>query len=274
MKVFVTIDLEGISGVYAEEQTDPAGAGYAAARQLMRADLDAVLEGCFEAGASEIVVNDSHDKGSNLSSVGLPTGVSLASGSPSSLSMMTGIDASFDAMLAIGYHACAGTAAAVLEHTYTYKIFSVTVDGQNVGELAINAAVAGHFGVPVVFVSGDDKVANEATAAVAGVHTAVVKYGDYRTSARLVAPTVAHEHIRGGVAAALAAARPNVLDWRGKTLVVTFSRTSFADVVASCPGVRRLDGRTIAIGGSDYLTTFKTFVFCLQAATVAAPPVS
>jgi D-amino peptidase len=274
VKVFVTVDLEGISGVYAEEQTDPAGAGYAASRQFMRADLDAVLEGCFEAGANEIVVNDSHDKGSNLSSAGLPAGVSLASGSPSSLSMMTGIDASFDAMLAIGYHACAGTAAAVLEHTYTYKIFSVAVDGQNVGELAINAAVAGSFGVPVVFVSGDDKVAKEAMAAVAGVHAAVVKYGDYRTSARLVAPTVAHERIRGGVAAALTAARPNVLDWRGKTLVVTFSRVSFADVVASCPGVRRLDGRTIAIGGSDYLTTFKTFVFCLQAATVAAPPVS
>lgn len=274
MKVFITVDLEGISGVYAEAQTDLEGNGYKAACDLMRADLDAALEGCFAAGADEIVVSDAHDLGSNLSFAGLPSGVTLVSGSPSSLSMVTGLDASFDAMLCLGYHACAGTAAAVLEHTYTYKVFSARVDGRDVGEIALNAAVAGHFGVPLVFVSGDDKTAAEASALVPGVRTAVVKTGDYRTSARLLAPDVAHERIRSGASSALGAPRPAPLDWRGKRLEVTFTRTSFADLAASCPGVARSDGRTVVIVGADYLGVFTSFIACLGLAATAGPPSS
>jgi D-amino peptidase len=272
MKVFITVDLEGISGVYAEAQTDLEGRGYKAARELMRADLDAALEGCFGGGATEIVVNDSHDLGSNLSFGGLPSGVTLVSGSPSSLSMVTGLDATCEAMLCVGYHARAGTAAAVLEHTYSYKVFSARVDGEEVGEIGLNAAVAGHFGVPLVFVSGDDKTAAEAGALVPGVRTAIVKTGDYRTSALLLAPDVAHGRIQSGVTAALRAPRPALVDWRGKRLEVTFTRTSFADLAAGSPGAKRLDGRTVAIDGADYLAVFTSFVSCLTLAAAAVPP--
>lgn len=274
MKVFITVDLEGVSGVYAEEQTDLAGSGYEKARELMRGDLDAALRGCLEAGADEIVVNDSHDMGSNLIFDELPPAVTLVNGSPSSLSMVTGLDATCDAMLCVGYHARAGTAAAVLEHTYSYKVFAARVDGEDVGEIALNAAVAGHFGVPLVFVSGDDKAVAEAAALVPGVHTAVVKTGDYRTSARLAAPDLARERIRSAAAAALRAPRPAPLDWRGKRLELTFTRASFADMAAGSPGAERLDGRTVAITGADYLAVFKSFIACLALATAAGPPTS
>lgn len=274
MRVFITVDLEGISGVYAEEQVDPEAPGYKTACGFMRADLDAALAGCFEAGVTDVVVNDSHEMGSNLSFAGLPPGVSLHSGSPSSQSMVTGLDASFDAMMCLGYHARAGTAGALLEHTYTYKVFRAAIDDVEVGELGLNAALGGHYGVPLVFVSGDDKTAAEAAALVPGLHTAVVKNGDFRASGQLVAPDLAHDRIRAGVIGALRAPRPAPLDWRGRTLQVTFTRASFADMAARGAGVTRLDGRTIAIDGEDYRCVFERFIACLALASAAGRPLA
>jgi hypothetical protein len=120
---FHQIDLEGIIGVYSEEQTELGDPAYARDIDLMRADLDAALAGCVAAGAHEVVVCDAHDYSANLSFRELPTGVTLVSGTPAPLSMMTGLDASFDAALFVGYHARAGTAAAVIDYNYAGLVF-------------------------------------------------------------------------------------------------------------------------------------------------------
>jgi D-amino peptidase len=274
VKVFISIDLEGISGVCRNEQTDHGSQDWRAACELMRGDLDAALEGCLAAGADEIVVSDAHDRGDNLDTNELPTHVSLVSGAHLGLSMMEGIDKECDAALLLGYHARAGTLAAVLDHTFMDEIYEVAVnDGAAwtpVGELALSAAVAGTFGVPMVFASGDDKLAAEAQALLPGVRTAVTKYGLSRHAARLLAPDVAQAAIAAGTRAALerlhtveGEARPLPLDWSGRALRVIFDSTHLCDAAAACPGVRRLDGRTLEIPaaqGGDFADVYRAFV--------------
>jgi D-amino peptidase len=274
VKVFISIDLEGISGVCQDEQTTHGSADWRAARELMRGDLDAALDGCLAAGADEVVVRDAHDEGDNLDTNELPAHVSLISGTQWGLSMMDGVDTGCDAALLLGYHARAGTLAAVLDHTFMDEIYEVTVqDGAAwtpVGELALSAAVAGAFGVPMVFASGDDKLATEAQALLPGVVTAVTKYGLSRHSARLLAPDVAQSAITAGAREALerlqsaeGEVRPQPLDWSGRALRVTFGRTYLCDAAATFPGVRCLDGRTLEIPaaqGGDFATVYRAFV--------------
>jgi D-amino peptidase len=275
MRIYISIDLEGITGIYSEEQTNLLGPGYAAARLAMRADLDAALEGCFAAGASDVVVCDGHDAGSNLDVVGLPENVTLVLGSPSPLSMMGGIEESLDAALFLGYHARSGARAAALEHTYVYNVVSASLGDLEVGEFGLNALLAGHFGVPVVFVSGDDKIAAEAAELVPGIEAAIVKTSLARTCVRALSPVVAERRVREGVRRALAASRPVApLAWSGAPLRVVFTRAHFCDVAETCPGTRRLDGRTIEIGGASYLELFTTFIACLALAETAGPPSS
>jgi D-amino peptidase len=273
LRVFISVDMEGVSGVCTEQQTSLTGDRYREACALMRADLDAAVGGCLAAGATGIVVCDAHDAGSNLSADALPVQATLASGGSGPLSMMTGIDDSFDAALFVGYHAMSGTRAAVLEHTYVYKIVSVSCDGREFGETALNAGVAGALGVPVVFVSGDDKTAAEAQALLPGVETAIVKDGLHRSSAMFRPPDLARTLIREGVQRALGAdLRLKPLRWPGAPLVVTFARTHFCDAASTGPGARRLDGLSVEVSGSDYLEVFRHFIACVGLAGTAGAP--
>lgn len=265
----MSVDLEGISGIYAEAQTTMGTAAYQVACDYMRADVEAAVQGCQAAGATEVVIADAHDRGANLRFDWLPAGVSLASGTPSPLSMMHGLDATCDAVLLVGYHARAGTTAAILDHTYSYDVFRVRVDEHlEVGETGINAGLAGAFGVPVVFVSGDDKVAAEARELLPGVRCAVVKYGSYRTAARLLAPEEAHTAIRDGVEQALRdpSAWPAPMDLAERSLRVSFTRTGACDIACCCPAVQRVDARTIDIAGGDYRKVFHAFLTAVNLA--------
>jgi D-amino peptidase len=271
MKVFISIDLEGISGISSEPQTEPGTAEYRRDTELMRGDLDAALDGCWAAGAGEVVVCDAHDLGGNLTFRELPPAASLVSGSPSPLSMMQGIDETFDVAMFVGYHAMAGTTGAVIDHTYTGSVFKVRIDDAlEVGEVGINAGVAGAFGVPVVFVSGDDKLAAEAVELIPGIETAVVKEGQSRTCARLLSPETAHQRIREGVERALRKdPRPKPLDFSGSPLRLTFQATRYCDQAVLCPGVRRVDARAVEITGKTYVDVFRTFLACLDLASPA-----
>jgi D-amino peptidase len=271
MKVFVAVDLEGICGVTHEWETDPEGRGYARARAAMQADLLAVVDGCRAAGADEIVVCDAHNDGGNLDPDGMPAGVQLASGSPTPGSMMQGIGPGFDAALFVGYHARAGTPGAVLEHTWTYRVFGVSTGGVELGEFGLGAMLAGHFGVPTVYVSGDDKVAAEARALVPGITATVVKQGIMRTSAVLAPPDEARARMRADVATALAAA-PGIapLTWPGDPLVLTFTRVPFCDAAAAHPRARRFDGRTLEIAGDDFTELYAGFLTCVDLAYTAS----
>ena len=267
MKIFISNDLEGASGVCRLAETDHGCDDWQVARGFMRGDLDAVLEGCLEGGADEIVICDAHDRGDNLGVAGLPAGVSLISGGGTALSMMAGVEAGFDAAFMVGYHARAGTARATLAHTYLFEITDVVVCGGPdgdlaIGELGLNAAVAGAFGTPLAFASGDDKLVAEARALVPGVEAVAVKEGLAWSTARLPGPDATRAALRAGARRALAGSLPPALDWNGRALRVSFGRPDWCDGAAGCPGVTRLDGSTIEIRAADWLSVFATFVAC------------
>lgn len=270
MRVFVAVDLEGACGVVHEWDTDPSGRGYARARAAMQADALAALDGCHAAGVREAVVCDAHNDGGNLDPDAMPDGVELVSGSPTPDSMLQGLAGGFDAALFVGYHARAGTPGAVLEHTWTYKVFGVSVGGVELGEFGLGAMLAGHYGVPAVYVSGDAALAAEARALVPGITATVVKHGITRTAARLERPEEARARICADVGRALAGrAAIAPLTWSGDPLRLTFTRVPFCDAAATWCGARRLDGRTLEIGGDDFAAVYRGFLACLDLAALA-----
>src|SRR5689334_11273004 len=193
MRVYISVDMEGVAGVVHESQTDPVtpafAAEYARFRRLMTAEANAAVEGALAAGATRVLVNDSHWFMRNLLAEELHPGAELVSGDPKPRSMMQGIDeqGGFDAALFIGYHARAGTRNAILDHTYADRIHDVRLNQQPVGELGLNAALAGLHGVPVGLVSGDSAVAAEAKDLLGeGVATVIVKAAVSRHAAKSV----------------------------------------------------------------------------------------
>ncbi len=140
------------------EQLGPPSPDYEWARRLMTAEVNSAITAAFDAGATEVVVSDGHGSHTNLHADEIDQRASLITGAPSPLGMIEGIDSSFGAVIFVGFHARASTAGAVIDHTYTGTITDMTLNGEPVGEYGMSAAVAGYYGVPVVFISGDSAV--------------------------------------------------------------------------------------------------------------------
>ncbi len=165
MKVYISVDLEGVSGIVSPEQTSPGGAGYELACKLMTEEANSAILGARAGGASEVVVNDSHGSMRNLLIDELDSWADLISGSPKTYGMMEGLDDTFGVVFFVGYHARAGTENAILDHTYSGKVVAhVELNGKPVGEIGLNAALAGYYGVPVGLVTGDQAATEEARA--------------------------------------------------------------------------------------------------------------
>jgi D-amino peptidase len=264
MRVYISVDMEGIAGVAHEDQTDPTDPRHAAEynrfRRLMTNEANAAIVGALEAGAAAILVNDSHWLMRNLLAEELHPAAELLSGGPKRLSMVEGIDRGFDAAMFIGYHARAGTRNATIDHTYTSRVYEARLNGQAVGELALNAAMAGVFGVPVVMVSGDQSLAAEARSLLgSGVETVVVKEAVGRFAARSLAPTVACERIREGAVKALRRKHSPFVIQPPIQLEVDFAVTQMADMAELVPGSCRTSGRTVAYAGEDYREVFRAW---------------
>jgi D-amino peptidase len=264
MRVYISVDMEGVAGVVHEDQTDPVEARHAGEynrfRRLMTNEANAAIAGAREAGAQRILVNDSHWLMRNLLAEELDPAAELLSGGPKRLSMVEGIDGGFDAALFIGYHARAGTPNATIDHTYTSRVYEARVNGRPVGELALNAAMAGLNGVPVALVSGDQSLAAEATALLgAGVETVTVKEAVGRSAARSVAPSVACERIRAGVAGALKRKHAPFIFQPPIRLEVDFVASQMADMAELVPGSVRNGGRTVGYIGDDYRQVFRAW---------------
>lgn len=264
MRVFISVDMEGIAGIVHADQTVPHAPEYARSCRLMTAEANAAIEGALAAGATEIVVSDSHCDMRNLIAEELHPAAELIQGSPRPWSMMQGLDERFDAACFVGYHARAGTSEAVIDHTYTATILNVRLNNQLVGEIGLNAAFAGYFGVPVALVSGDQQAVAEAKAILgddlAGV---VVKQGVARSAAQSVHPTIACDRIRATITAAL---QPAALRQRTPlrlpaptTLAIDFMRSSQADVAALMPGAERTGPRTVTYTHEDYMMVFRAW---------------
>jgi D-amino peptidase len=275
MRVYISVDMEGIAGVVHESQTDPTDPAcaveYGRFRRLMTAEANAAVEGAVAAGASRVVVNDSHWFMRNLLAEELHQAAELVAGDPKPASMVQGIDdpGGFDAALFIGYHARAGTRNAVLDHTYADRIHEVRLNGKPAGELALNAALAGVHAVPVALVSGDSALAAEAKSLLGdGVSTVVVKEAVSRHAARSVAPVVACRMIRDEVTQALKRKHAPFVLAAPIALEVDFAQTIHADMAELCPGATRTAGRTVAFSHGDYREVFRVWRVLLNLSAV------
>jgi D-amino peptidase len=174
-KVYISVDLEGISGVNGDDQTGPGGAEYGRARKLMAEDANAAIRGAFDGGATDVLLNDSHGGQRNLLPEDLDPRARLISHSFKRFGMMEGLDETFDAVVFVGYHAKADAPRGLFAHTGSGVVRDLQVNGRSVGEGGMNAALAAWYGVPVVAVSGDDAAVEEVKAIVPGIRGVVVK---------------------------------------------------------------------------------------------------
>lgn len=263
MKVFISVDMEGISGIVDRTMVSRAEADYEKGRKLMVEDVNAAIDGVLSVGQAEIVVTDGHGGMNNIDPDDLNPEATLIRGSPKPLSQMAGVDEGFDACLFVGYHSKKGTLNGVMSHTYSGKnVECLHINGVEVGETAMNAGIAGYYGVPLVFVSGDLAVAEEAKVLVPGVEVAVVKEALGRVSARCLYPAKAREIIKAGAARAIR--KRNDLD----PLVfeppiefrIRFTDARLADAASFMPSAQRIDGKTISITHEDYIEAYHGFL--------------
>jgi D-amino peptidase len=215
MKVLISADMEGTCGVvswvhvmppeYAGGSEPTNQSEYDRARLRMTREVNAAIEGALEAGAEEVIVNDSHDGMRNLLPEELHRDCRFISGNDKPLSMMQGVDLDgVGAVFFTGYHAKAGTPNAPLAHTWTGWLNDVRINGRSTGEFGINAIVAGHFDVPIVLVTGDDKAVAQTRDFVGeDVVGVVVKDGLSTFAAIHHHPLVAQDRIREGAARAI-----------------------------------------------------------------------
>ena len=264
LKVYISADMEGVVGAVTGDQLGPGGFEYERFRQFMTGEVLAAIEAAKAAGATEIVVSDSHGNGENLLIERLPADVSIVRSWPRPLMMMQGIDSSFSAALFIGYHASAAHLQGVRAHTISSARFAdVRLNGRSVTEGAINAAIAGHFGVPVVMISGDDAAVAEVQALVGDLEGAVVKWNYSFHSARTLTPEASGRLIRDKVTAALRRLgqfRPYTLP-TPVTLDLQFRHYRPAEMLAYLPIVQRTDAHTIRYVGPDMLAISKFIEF-------------
>jgi D-amino peptidase len=261
LKVFISVDMEGIIGTVNRDQVSTSGKDYNIARKWMIEETNAAILGALEAGATEIVVNDSHGSMRNIIISELHPSAYLITGAPKPLSMMQGIDNSFDAVIFIGYHAQAGTKNGVLDHTYSgSSIHSIKINNIELPEVGINALVAGYFNVPVVLISGDSAVCLQAKKLLGEeIETVAVKEGIGRYAAKCLPFKKALELIKEKTKRALEK-RKKIKPFKFNppyTFELEFNYSYQADYPELIPGVKRKGGRAVYFTSNDFIGGFK-----------------
>jgi D-amino peptidase len=246
MRVFISVDMEGVAGVATFDQIIRGGSGYPRAQALMTAEANAAIRGAFAAGASEVLVNDSHGTMDNLLHDQLDARARVLFGAPRPSCMVQGLTRDDDVALFVGYHAAAG-ADGVLAHTYSSNFTELRVNGAPMTEAEVNGLLAASLGVPVAVVTGDDQVCQVARKAFPGVTAVEVKKATGYSAADSLAPATACELIEQSVTDALTSAgelRANPLP--GELVVeVDFASPLGADFAAAVPRTERLSARTL-----------------------------
>ena len=265
MKVYISVDMEGIGGVSHSDPTKRGDDGYPAAVALMVGEANAAIEGAFAGGASEVLVNDSHGGMFNLTPEDLdPRAVLLQGQKPWSMVAGAGPDAGFEVALFVGYHTRAGHPTGTIAHTYSGAPTLTTLQGKPVGEAGINALALGAWGVPVGLVCGDDELAKETEAWFPWAERVVVKSAVSRRAAASVHPSVARDRVRAGAERAVrraAAGELQPLDVGTPiTLEAEYSNAGQADWAAVVPGAERYGDRGVRVVTADPITAFRTFL--------------
>jgi D-amino peptidase len=258
LKIFISVDMEGIGGIGTSKMTSSSGKDYALGRELMTAEVNSVVSAIFQHGTAEVLVNDSHGDMQNLLHTRLDERVQYIQGNIKPLGMVQGLDESYDAAIFIGYHARAGTPNAFLAHTGSGSVKGLWINGVEVGEGGLNAYFAGAHGVPVILASGDTAFTKQfedlvnartvATKVAIGSSVARLHHPDY-VLARLNAVTL--DALADLTSAhPLSASEPVAVRMR-------FATTTRADIVQAIPGMGRVDGYTVEYAAADMAEAYE-----------------
>ncbi|AEY90909.1 D-aminopeptidase [Streptomyces hygroscopicus subsp. jinggangensis 5008] len=250
MRIYISVDMEGITGLVDADDVQPGGRDYERGRALMAEDVNAAVRGALTAGATDILVNDAHGPMRNLLPEALHPAARLVRGRPKQLGMLEGLTGEYDAALCVGYHSRAG-APGVLSHSFMgHEIEDMWLDGRPVGEIGLAHATAAALGVPVVALTGDDAACAEMTEWDASVVTVPVKYARDRFAAELRPQAEAREAIEEAVARALSQDPPRPAPSAAEaTLTVRWQSASVAATLLGIPGVTAEDPRTVRASG-------------------------
>ncbi len=264
MKILIAVDMEGISGVVHWEQVVPGQPDYERFRHILTADVNAAIRGVFDGGADEVLVTDGHYSGRNLLIEALDPRARLNAGS-GPLAMVGGADTGVAGALFVGYHARIGAPGAILDHTWSdERVANVWLNGRLTGETGLNAAVCGHFNVPVIMLSGDQTVCAEARDWLGEVETAIVKYAHGRMAAECLPLAEAQRIIQAAAAQAVTRLRagqaPAPLRLPAPiTVVIDFIQSEMADRAAIFPGARRGPDRHVEVKAEDMVQAYAAF---------------
>ena len=274
MNLYVSCDMEGVAGVCNWEQVNARKytPEYFIYQRYMTAEVRAAIDGARDAGATGVLVNDSHGPMRNLLLDELPDDIRVIFGNRKPLSMNEGLNENFAGVFFTGYHGAIGDANATLCHTYTPSvIYNVFINGIRCSEAAMNAGIAGWYGVPVLLVTGDRVTVESAKAQMPWITGVVVKesIGNYAVDS--MSPQAAQGAIREGAAQAMrnaSAAKPFVFE-PPITLEVDLTRVEQADLVELIPGFERTGDRRVRFVHNDYPTVFRAFVATFRMGALA-----
>jgi D-amino peptidase len=246
-KIFISADMEGISGISGSDQLSATGAEYGRSRKMMADDVNAAIRGARAGGASTIVVNDSHGSMRNLRLEDLEQGVHLISHSFKRSGMMEGLDDSFDAALFIGYHAKAGHPGGLFAHTGSGVVRDVRVNGRSLGEGGLNTTVAAWYGVPVALVTGDDVAVKQVAEVATSAKLVAVKRAINPRAVELRPFKDVHAEIERAAAEGVRAAKKFPPRREASYKVdVQFDEIAIPEVAESLPGMQRPSPDTIS----------------------------
>lgn len=263
MNLLIACDMEGVTGVVHPDQVNTTHGEYQRFRRLMTQDTNAAIEGALAAGVDEVIVSDGHAFGHNILVEELHPRARLHSGLNAAFAMVEGVQEKPDAAFFIGYHARAGTMHAILDHTWSsYCLADVRINERSTGETGLNAAVCGHFDVPVLMVSGDQALAAEARAWLPQAECAIVKTATGRNSGICLPPAQSHVVIRDAAQRAVEACKAGTGQQPLRLpaplrLGVTFKSSEQADKACIMPGVERLDGTRLVIDCADMIELYR-----------------
>jgi D-amino peptidase len=280
MRVYLSVDMEGIGGISHAAPTARGDDGYPAAVALMVGEANAAIDGAYAGGATEVVVNDSHGFMFNLVAADLdPRAVVIQGQKPWSMvegAMPAAGSSPFDVALFVGYHARAGHPSGTIAHTYSSAPTRTTLDGRPVGESGINAAVLGAWGIPVGLVTGDDALAAEIESWLPWAERVVVKRGVSRHAAASLHPTAARDLVRRGAERAVRRAAEGELQLLriGPPVVieVEYVDAGLADHAAIVPGAERYGDRGVRFSGDNAPTAYRGFLAGIRLAAAAVAP--
>jgi len=273
LKIYISADMEGVVGAVTDAQLGPGGFEYERFRQFMTNEVNAAIDAARAAGANEFVISDSHGNGQNLLIDQLPDDVTIVRSWPREHSMMAGIDETFDGVIFLGYHASTNNTRGVRAHTMSSaNITSLRLNGMTMTEGSMNAAIAGHFGVPVIMVSGDDIAVAENQVIIGDIEGAVVKWASGFHSARTLTPEAAYEVIRTRTKSAIDRIddfEPYVLDTPIE-LELSLKHYQPVELLAYLANVEKVNSHTIRFTGEDitevsnFLTVVTSYRIDLQ----------